>query len=194
MQGRKFSNALDGIKSILRDNLHDSSISFTIAKLGSRFEGMVCEGIPRYVLDFLDRDDLGHLSPTASATALWDSVIGLDHIIKAGEEDAVVINIFTDGQDNNSRKGPHHAMDIVNGWKRKKHTVTFMGTHSDVNFIGSKLDIDKSNLLGYENSSAGVETAFRTFNVSTVSYIADVKAGASLDSLSTGFFKRKGTL
>jgi hypothetical protein len=126
---------------------------------------------------------------TRGSTALYDA-IG-DSIAKVSpvkkDADVVLVNIYTDGQENSSRR--YNAQKIATlieelgslGW-----TFTFIGTVEDVKYAQRNLKFHDSNTLIHDNTERGMESAFMTNSVSRSSYSSKVAAG---EDVSKGFYK-----
>ena len=126
---------------------------------------------------------------TRGSTALYDA-IG-DSIAKVSpakkDDDVVLVNIYTDGQENSSRR--YNAAKIATlieelgslGW-----TFTFIGTDADVKYAQRNLKFHDSNTLIHDNTERGMESAFMTNSVSRTAYSSKVAAG---EDVSKGFYK-----
>lgn len=122
-------------------------------------------------------------------TALFDAIgqtfKRLSEHVKTG--DKVLMNIYTDGGENDSRNfRADEISEMIRDRSKKGWTVTFVGTQVDVNFVNSKLSVDMSNSLVYDGSSEGLEASFVATRSARTSYTSDVLAG---NDVSVGFYK-----
>jgi len=126
---------------------------------------------------------------TRGSTALYDAIGSTIDVIKpyvkSGEK--VLVNIYTDGQENSSR---HFTADAINtlikslsevGW-----TFTFIGTAADVAYAQSRLSVKASNSLVYDGTGSGLEKAFVSNTAARTAYSQKVSAG---EDVSEGFYK-----
>lgn len=121
-------------------------------------------------------------------TALWDAIGAtfkqMEKFVKAG--DKVLMNIYTDGGENDSRKFSSEAVRKLIDSNKKDWTVTFVGTKNDVELVNQRIGIDMSNTLVYDGTAEGLKKGFAETRSSRVSYAANVVAG---NDVSVGFYK-----
>lgn len=126
---------------------------------------------------------------TRGSTSLYDAIgktVAKLEPIKS-PTDKVLVNIYTDGQENSSRH--YKAQDISNmierltplGW-----TFTFIGTAQDVKFAQERLKFHDSNTLVHDNTERGFVETMSANTVARTSYSAKVAKG---EDVSTGFYK-----
>lgn len=130
---------------------------------------------------------LGH--ETYGSTALFDAigktVTAIRDKVKPGEK--VLINIYTDGEENNSRYySANQIKELIDDLSLKGYTFTFIGTEKDVKYVNKTLNIDMSNTLAYDGTGKGLERGMAATNVARTAYVNDVKAGKDV---SKGFYK-----
>lgn len=184
MEGSKYNAAVKGINvgvKSLKEDKADVNYSYTLCDFSEDI-------IFRSTTDSL-KNVKEFNGETRGSTSLYDAIGGSIKIIKEVKKstDKVLINIYTDGQENSSRKytGAQIASSIKElseqGW-----TFTFIGTKMDVEYAQRHLKFDISNTLVHDNTGSGMEKAFLTNNLSRSSYSAKVEAG---EDVSKGFYK-----
>lgn len=126
---------------------------------------------------------------TRGATALYDAIGKSIQLIKevARPTDKVLVNVYTDGQENGSRLYSSLMIsNLIEDLSKQGWTFTFIGTESDVKYAQRNLKFHDSNTLIYDNTGEGLEKAFITNTLSRQSYSAKVEKG---EDVSTGFYK-----
>lgn len=111
-------------------------------------------------------------------------------------EDRVLLKIFTDGEENNSRGefDPHHegAKKLYNLIQdvqdNHKFTVTFMGTRQDTETVIRKLGIERGNTLVHDNTSRGVKMSYARAAGQTMDFAEEV-ATTGVDTVSNFYSK-----
>ncbi len=126
--------------------------------------------------------------PYFSGTALYKTIHEVFNTLlkNTPKEDKVLIQVFTDGQDEHSRNYKEEAKKAIEKCNSMGWTVTFVGTAEDVAFVQSKLSIDSTNTLVHDNTASGVKMSFETYTEATSKYTKAVKQGQSVVK---GFFK-----
>lgn len=132
---------------------------------------------------------------TISSTALYDAIGFTIEEIKSIKkpEDKVLLKIFTDGQENDSRKHNKESISkqIEELNSTGEWTITFVGTDNDVKNVVNTLNIRGSNTLVHNNTSEGVKLAFTETVYATKQYIDKVEKGIKVLD---GFYKKQGEL
>lgn len=126
---------------------------------------------------------------TRNSTALYDAIGKSIEVIKSsmGATDKVLMNIYTDGQENSSkffRAGT--IASLIKELSEVGWTFTFIGTDADVRYAQKNLHFDDSNTLVHDNTAAGMAAAFTTNSVSRSAYSSKVERGIDV---SKGFYK-----
>jgi len=123
-------------------------------------------------------------------TALNDAIcMTLDKLFETyGVDDTVLIKIFTDGEENDSRyfnnknvKAKIRQAEEL-GW-----TVVFFGLKQDVKRAINTYGIDESNTKSYDGTGKGVTETFTASSLANTTY---VKRLLSEKDVSRGFFKK----
>jgi len=126
---------------------------------------------------------------TRGATALYDAIGDSINLIKEsiGVTDKVLVNIYTDGEENASRSfTAKHIAQAIEDLSKGNWTFTFIGTKPDVERAQHYLKFDISNTLVHDNTGAGMEKSFRENSVARSSYSSKVEKG---EDVSKGFYK-----
>jgi len=129
---------------------------------------------------------------TRGSTALFDAIGTTIEKIKTDggtikSTDKVLVNIYTDGQENASRHFTATAIDsLIKSLSEVGWTFTFIGTASDVAYAQRVLSIKDSNTLVHDNTARGLEKSFVANTAARTSYSSKVSAG---EDVSEGFYK-----
>ncbi len=126
---------------------------------------------------------------TRASTALYDAIGDSVGVVKGVFKDGhkVLVNIYTDGQENSSRRFRAQGIaSLIEELSKCGWTFTFIGTKFDVEYAQKNLKFDMSNTLVHDNTGAGMEKAFFVNNVSRSAYSSKVSAG---EDVSRGFYK-----
>lgn len=122
---------------------------------------------------------------TALFDAIGESITKVDRFLR--EDDKVLVNVYTDGMENASRK--YNATSIsalIKEYAKKGFTVTFIGTAEDVKFVNKQINIDASNSLVYDGTGKGLEATLDATRSARTMYASNVVAG---NDVSKGFYK-----
>lgn len=171
---------------------------YDVAELGVKQDYEACKGeFADYLLvEFsIDKREQLHdftkplqFRPYFSGTALYKTIheVFTSLLTNIPKEDKVLVQIFTDGQDENSANYRAKAKRVIDKFNSIGWTVTFVGTEHDVAFVQANLSIDATNTLVHDNTASGVATSFETYRGATSSYTKAVKRG---EQVTKGFFK-----
>lgn len=125
---------------------------------------------------------------TNSTTALYDAIgITIESLDIKPKIDNYLVNIYTDGGENASRK--YKALGIqqlLAKYKKSNCTITFTGTEEDINHVVN-LGVDRTNTMAHDNTSASVHMMFAETATSRSAYSKSVIIGADT---SKGFYKK----
>ena len=126
---------------------------------------------------------------TRGSTALFDAIgKSIEHVkpsVKTG--DKVLVNIYTDGQENASRSYNAGAINtLIKTLSEVGWTFTFIGTDADVRYVQQNLSVHESNTLVHDNTAESMSKAFTANSAARSSYSAKVSAG---EDVSVGFYK-----
>jgi Mg-chelatase subunit ChlD len=184
MTGSKYSNAIDGVNELLKDIKTDTDTDNTVTVV--EFEG---SSIKR-ILDILNTipDTYGGMG-TGGSTPLNQAIgetleyIHLARKTKYSESDKVLINIFTDGEENSSRgtyggyNGQKILGDMIKQYEKEGFTITFMGTKSEVKYAVDILNLKESNTLTHMNTASSIKMSYDNTKKARMMYSKSVSRG-----------------
>lgn len=106
-------------------------------------------------------------------------------ITSAAPDDRILLKIFTDGGENDSRNGwgrheggAKKLYDLIQKVKNENNvTIAFVGTATDTQSVINDLGIDQGNTLVHDNTGAGTKMSFRQSVGATISYAKSMAAG-----------------
>jgi len=189
MSGSKYDNAKLGIIEeigILRKE-KDVDIKLGIVGFSDYVNPLKIESLNHYTIN---KPSFGM---TALNDAIGETLTSLVDLMENGQK--AVVKIFTDGDENASRKySTFRVSEIINQSESKGITVVFVGTENDTKNAISNYNIRTHNTAVHDNTQEGVKQVFKTMAASTVSYTRSYAAGASDEELLDGFFKKTGKL
>lgn len=195
MSGKKLSAAKEGMISELNLLSFDSSVNYVYSVI--TFSGwQAIKTIINKVQLTPNPGDLYDIINGIKATdmtAMYDA-IGANlptYIEYASSNTKVLVKIFTDGHDNDSRMyNSNTVRDMIETANTKGVIVTFVGTDTDVLNVQTRLNIKKGNTLAYDGTGAGLKRSYDIANQATVLYSKSVVDGTS-DALTANFFDSK---
>ena len=181
MTGPKHREALvginEGIQSLRQDT--NADFTYTICDFGSENDIKISSlkaNLPVNNISFNVR----------GCTALYKSICKVFDEFD-GTEEKVLMNIYTDGGDNESTTEERiRAANLIKELNNKNFTITFIGTTQDTDEVQRLLNIDVSNTLSYDGSAEGLKKSLKLNSFSRSTYSAKVAAG---EDVRTGFYK-----
>lgn len=124
---------------------------------------------------------------TRGMTALYDAIGDTCNKIEYKKEEKVLVNIYTDGRENGSRRYDQSGVrNLIKNFQEKGWTITFVGTDTDVDSMVRHFHVHESNTLKYDGSAEGLKKAMDATSVSRAAYSAKAVAG---EDVSKGFYK-----
>lgn len=118
-------------------------------------------------------------------TALYDAIGKVYEDFK-DSKCKVLVNIYTDGDENNSIR--FSKKDIKSILKQNNNfTFTFVGTKEDVNNMINDLGLDSSNTLVHNNTAESIKNSIVATIEATNEYTQKVSKGIEVK---TGFYKK----
>lgn len=184
MSGSKHAAAIKGINlgvENLKKDVAEVDYTYTLCDFSS-------DVVMKHITEKLSK--VSHFrSITRGATALYDAIGETITRIQdvAKPEDKVLVNIYTDGEENCSTKfNTAKISALIKELSKIGWTFTFIGTAGDVAFAQRNLKFDASNTLVHDNTGAGMEKAFTANNTARSTYSSKVSAG---EDVSRGFYK-----
>lgn len=184
MSGEKIVNANKGINNgivKLKESKEQVNYTYTICDFGSRND-IKFKHIGSSLLTVNEFS-----FPCRGCTALYDAIKYTFDNLKSfvNKNDKVLINIYTDGDDNESYTRPSDIAKLIKEHK-DTYTVTFIGTEKDVKYVINNMNIDKSNTLSYDGSGKGLAATLDATSIARSSYSKSVASG---QDVSKGFYK-----
>lgn len=179
MVGAKIEAAMKGINQGIKKLTEETSVNHTysLIKFDTKVDVVHLKQDPNTVKEVFFR--------VGDMTALNDA-IGKAIELFQNTTDKVLINVYTDGAENMSRKYTREAIKTLIESVKDHITVTFIGTEDDVRKVVSTMSIDLSNTLSYDGTGKGLEKSITATLESRVKYSANVAAG---NDVRTGFYK-----
>lgn len=187
MSGPKISAANKGINEgvkALKESKEDVDYTYSLCYFGSRHDVKL-----EYLIEGINKVRDNIQIRTAGCTALYVAVLDTYNKVleKVGKKDKVLINIYTDGGDNeSSSKELEKLKNIIKNSGKTNFTFTFIGTEHDVYRMQMNLKLDDSNTLVYNNTGEGLKEALDKTIESRSVYSSKVVKG---EDVSTGFYK-----
>lgn len=183
MEGPKNKAAMQGINEGLNELRKEESVIYKYT---------LCDFSNNILFPYVDVDPkrvptikIGTRGSTALYDAIGSTIKRVDHNV--GKNDKVLVNIYTDGQENASREySARQISNMIEEYAHKGWTVTFIGTKQDVEFAHRYLNVDMSNTRSYDGTAKGLQESLADTKAARHAYTRGVVAGADV---STGFYK-----
>lgn len=178
MGGGKLDNALIGINTEIKLLKKDKNTNYiqTLVDFSNYYDIRT----PYFMVPI---SNISHYSAVSRNMTALNQAVGetLDKLLlSVDKKDKVLVKIFTDGKENNSQYPYRMNSALARKIKEcedKGFTITFVGTELDVNDVVQNLNINISNTLVHDNTSAGVTNAFICSTASTQLYSKKVARG-----------------
>ena len=186
MGGEKIEAAMQGINSGIGELINGASTA------GVKYTYTLCEfsddfNFPYVMVDpySINQIRVRPRSMTALYDAIGKTIQKIRAHVKVGEK--VLVNIYTDGQENASREFNSTTIKaLIADYSLKGYTVTFIGTQADVAFVTHHLNIDISNSMSYDGSARGLKVTLNATRDARSNYASNVAQGKDV---SIGFYK-----
>lgn len=195
MSGPKLSAAKEGMLSELNLLSFDNSVNYVYSVV--TFSGWLAI---KTIIDKVpltpnpgDLYDIIEGIRATDMTAMYDTIGKYlpTFIEYASSNTKVLVKIFTDGQDNDSKMyNSNTVRTMIETANAKGIVVTFVGTNGDVKNVQDKLHIQKGNTLSYDGTGEGLKRSYNIANQATMLYSKSVVEGTS-DALTANFFNSK---
>ena len=185
MMGSKINSAIEGINKGIKDlqSKNDAKYLYTLCDFSSYGDiKYLHSATPINIVDKIE-------FKTRSATALYQAsckTIDLMDKIIANSGNKVLVNIYTDGEDNNSREFTNEAPQKIKAAQENGYTITFIGTDRDVERMINTMHIDRSNTLAYDGTSQGL---YKSMSLNSMARSTFSSAVAEGKDVSKGFYK-----
>ena len=172
MNGPKLNAALQGINAEVQELQKDNMVNylFTLVHFGSNIINAYWQ---------IPISKVGNINISSDGMTALYQAIG-ETLDKFPQTNPVLVKIFTDGEENQSRGKYNNASSVktlIDSLEQKDFTITFVGTASDVESIKRNLSIAAGNTLVHDNTEESVKMSFRKSMDATVSYSANVAKG-----------------
>lgn len=184
----KFTTAKSGIAEEIETlkSIKDINYVYTIIEFSAYNRiSTLCDRVP---IEEIDIDKLDFFPPQG-CTALFDTLgKTLSSLLENKTNDVVVIKIFTDGGENDSKSYNTLSIKSLIGLAEKAGiVVTFVGTNMDVQFMVNNLNLSNSNTLSHNNTPEGVKAAYSATMDATIAFSKSVVIG---ESNTRGFYSQ----
>lgn len=123
---------------------------------------------------------------TALNDAIMMTLLAIDEVKRP--EDKVLVNIYTDGGENASRK--YHARQVkekIDILSEQGYTITFIGTDQDVDYMVRNLNVTRSNTMSYDGTSQGLSRSMSINSAARTEYSSKVAKG---EDVTKDFYKK----
>lgn len=186
MQGAKIKAGVEGINfgvEKLKEDTEDVAYTYTLVDFADDI-------IFRHIVESLEHVK-NYNCGTRGSTALFDTIGKTIEKIQDSKSyrsgDKVLVNIYTDGQENASRKFKASQIDeLIKDLSTQGWTFTFIGTKQDVAYVKSAISIKDSNTHVYDGTGAGLQSSFMATASARSVYSKKVLSG---EDVSEGFYK-----
>jgi uncharacterized protein YegL len=172
MAGSKLKAALQGINSEVEELKKDATVNylFSFVHFGNDIVNSFWQ---------IPIEKVVHINISANGCTALYQAIG-ETLEKFPQTNPVLVKIFTDGEENQSRGKYNNAFAVktlIDSLEQKDFTITFVGTKTDVEEIQRNLSIAEGNTLVHDNTAEGVTRSFRKSMDATANYTANVAVG-----------------
>ena len=185
MYGEKIKTAESGINKGILELKKDTNVIYKYSLCTFSYSSNI---FMRYTR--VDINDILEVSFKAQGyTALYDAIGRVfNEISFKSNNEKVLINIYTDGEENDSRVWNALSISrLIEESKDKGITVTFIGLKDDVNRVINKLKIEESNTLCYNGTAEDFNLSLIATFTARTNYATSVLAG---EDVSRGFYKK----
>lgn len=193
MAGLKLANAVKGINEELNELRQDKTAMYTQTIVEFSDYNDIKTIVYKQALGLCPVYSAMHRGMTALNQAIGETLERLS--ADTPVTDKVLVKIFTDGQENNSRgkySNKHTLSQLIKECEARGFTVTFVGTQEVVDYAVQDLMMFDSNTLVHDNSPVGIAATFTAMRGATRSYALKAKKGK--DVTKDFYSKQLGTL
>ena len=174
----KYENAKRGFLEELSElsTRTDVKYTFTFVEFSSNLTTHIYKEVNLDVVNkaLLNLRMLGGMTSLHDAVGETLSKLTRDNI----EGEKTLVNIATDGGENNSRKfRAGDVKELTASAEKLGFTVTFVGTVADTKVAVQDYGLKMSNTLNHDNTAKGMEKMSRTRSAATKQYSSFVVAG-----------------
>lgn len=183
-QNNKYDIAISSLNELLSDIKSDPDTNNTVMIVefeGKRIETRIPFGssVPSEYRGM----GTGGMTPLNQAIGeTLESVLKL----RANSDDKVLVNIFTDGGENQSRNnGSKYANNnllssFIKQCEIKGFTITFIGTQNEVDYAVNMLSMDMTNTMVHDNTASSVKASLDVTRSARMMYSKSVSKGENV--------------
>ena len=182
----KLDEVRGGVNQIFQD-LKDDVIREPLVQNSITVTDFSSHGDFNVLYDSVDPESLIEMQEdaykTRAMTALYDA-IGKAFALVPETNDGVLVTIFTDGAENDSKE--FKSADIRKLIKSKEAegwTITFMGTTQEAMMQAESLGIGRDKMLAYADSKMGTVAAFNRMMSARKKYSDSIVNESSVDNI-----------
>lgn len=186
MAGAKIKNAVKGINSGIEKLKSENDVKYTYTLCDFSYNHDInfkykLKDIEKVAgVDFRDRGN------TALRDAIGETLTLMKERVTDNTE-KVLVNIYTDGEENGSRKyNDRDIATMIDKLQKENFTITFIGTDRDVNRVVTAYNLHESNTLKYDGSAKGLEVTLDSTSIARSSFKSKVLRG---EDVTMGFYK-----
>lgn len=187
MRGNKINAAKEGVAQGIDDLKKTNHIKYTYSLL--KFSSFNDIKFLNFNEDIIKVDsNISNKLLVGGVTALYDAVAyAINAVKKLNTNNKVLINVYTDGGENDSRdfRKDYLLKELIESVKDFV-TISWIGTNYDIDSLINKLNIDESNTRKYDGTAKGLEKSLNDTRLARQSYSTKVKLG---EDVSLGFYK-----
>lgn len=192
MAGGKYNNSTQGIVSKIKEMAIRKDIVYSLVEFIQKdtpFNNAVKNQSPSAI----NTSSIPFYGANGGNTPLYYAVwkVIADLYPSVTKKDKVLINVYTDGENNSMYEYQQQAADLIKKVQKENFTVTFVATPSDLNRIMRDINIEESNTLATANTAEGFRGSMVANSIATMSYFASADAG---QDVLRGFYKKEGKL
>lgn len=169
MIGKRHNSAKTGIlnivNSIKSDNYNNNTVTVIEFWADNLLLGKVSPLVTNDLLfmtvpEFIDNINFSMPDGgTPLNDAIGKTITRLLSVVKEGEP--VLINIFTDGEENSSVEFTANALsNLIKSVESKNFTVTFQGTEREIRYAIERLKLSPKNTIVHDNTDVGINMTF----------------------------------
>lgn len=183
MSGRKIKEANAGINRLISEMKEENNVNY---------EYVLCTFSGRDSIEISEIEPIKEVKPreffSSGLTALY---LAIDQVMRRFKSEAekgkkVLVNIYTDGEDNDSRIRASTVKKNIKEYEKLGFTFTFIGTDRDVDYVVKTMNIDASNTAKYDGTGEGLRATMDMMSVAKAAYATNVAQGKDVTK---GFFK-----
>lgn len=186
MAGDKIKNAVKGINSGIEKLKAEDDVNYTYTICDFSYDTDINF---RYVLNDIDKVSTVNFTDRGN-TALRDAIGKTLTLIQekvTNQDEKVLVNIYTDGEENGSRKySESQIATMIDKLQKQNYTITFIGTDRDVERVVKAYKLHASNTLKYDGSAKGLEVTLDSTSIARSSFKSKVLRG---EDVTMGFYK-----